>query len=45
VLTTLCCHCRAASKLVGVRNAPTAVTLSFIAIWYGLNIAFNLQVC
>ncbi|KAL4421024.1 hypothetical protein ABPG77_007499 [Micractinium sp. CCAP 211/92] len=31
------------AKVVGAKNAPTVVTLSFIAFWYGLNIAFNLQ--
>ncbi|GFR48233.1 hypothetical protein Agub_g10095 [Astrephomene gubernaculifera] len=30
------------SKVVGVKLAPTVVTLSFIAIWYALNIGFNL---
>jgi len=32
-----------ASKLVGVKNAPGLVTLGYIALWYGLNVAFNLQ--
>ncbi|PSC73006.1 diaminopimelate decarboxylase chloroplastic-like [Micractinium conductrix] len=31
------------SKIVGKKAAPAAVTLTFIAVWYGLNIAFNLQ--
>ncbi|KAG2424566.1 hypothetical protein HXX76_014446 [Chlamydomonas incerta] len=30
------------SKVVGAKLAPTVVTLSFIAIWYALNIGFNL---
>jgi hypothetical protein len=29
---------------VGPKLAPTVVTLSFITFWYGLNVAFNLQV-
>ncbi|GLI60501.1 hypothetical protein VaNZ11_002664 [Volvox africanus] len=32
----------AVSKVVGVKLAPTVVTLTFIAIWYALNIGFNL---
>jgi Tpt phosphate/phosphoenolpyruvate translocator len=28
---------------VGAKNAPSVVTLGFIAFWYGLNVAFNLQ--
>jgi Tpt phosphate/phosphoenolpyruvate translocator len=32
-----------ASKLVGAKNAPGLVTLGYIALWYGLNVAFNLQ--
>eukprot|EP00887_Chlorella_sp_A99_P006752 scaffold3.g6752.t1 len=31
------------SKVVGKKFAPAVVTLTFIAVWYGLNIAFNLQ--
>ncbi|GLC43444.1 hypothetical protein PLESTB_001557900 [Pleodorina starrii] len=30
------------SKVVGVKLAPTVVTLTFIAFWYALNIGFNL---
>ncbi|KAI7844651.1 hypothetical protein COHA_001740 [Chlorella ohadii] len=33
----------AVSKVVGAKAAPAVVTLSFIAFWYALNIAFNLQ--
>ena len=29
---------------MGAKAAPAVVTLSFIAFWYALNIAFNLQV-
>ena len=36
--------CSAVSKVVGAKSAPAVVTLSFIAFWYALNIAFNLQV-
>jgi len=32
----------AVSKIVGVKFAPTAVTLGYIALWYALNIGFNL---
>ncbi|KAG7669543.1 hypothetical protein KSW81_007696 [Nannochloris sp. 'desiccata'] len=31
------------SKVVGAKNAPTVVTTAYIAMWYGLNVAFNLQ--
>ncbi|KAI8112558.1 hypothetical protein M9434_003879 [Picochlorum sp. BPE23] len=31
------------SKVVGPKNAPGVVTLGYIALWYGLNVAFNLQ--
>ncbi|PNH01462.1 Triose phosphate/phosphate translocator TPT, chloroplastic [Tetrabaena socialis] len=30
------------SKVVGVKLAPQVVTLTFIAIWYAMNIGFNL---
>lgn len=36
------CTCRAVSKVVGVKAAPSVVTLSFVTMWYGLNVAFNL---
>ena len=29
--------------MVGPKNAPGVVTLGYIALWYGLNVAFNLQ--
>ncbi|KIZ06023.1 hypothetical protein MNEG_1930 [Monoraphidium neglectum] len=32
----------AVSKVVGAKNAPAAVTLGFIALWYALNVYFNL---
>ncbi|KAG2493019.1 hypothetical protein HYH03_008682 [Edaphochlamys debaryana] len=32
----------AVSKVVGAKLAPTVVTLSFITLWYALNIGFNL---
>lgn len=32
----------AVSKVVGVKLAPTVVTLGYIALWYALNIGFNL---
>lgn len=35
--------CSTVAKVVGAENAPSVVTLGFIAFWYGLNIAFNLQ--
>ncbi len=35
-------RCRAVSKVVGVKAAPNVVTLSFVAMWYGLNVGFNL---
>lgn len=38
-----CCR-SAVSKVVGAKSAPAVVTLGFIAFWYALNIAFNLQV-
>lgn len=31
-----------AAKLVGEENAPSVVTLGFIALWYAVNVAFNL---
>jgi Tpt phosphate/phosphoenolpyruvate translocator len=34
---------RTLSKVVGPKLAPNLVTLTFIVIWYGLNIGFNLQ--
>ena len=34
--------CRTAAKFVGDKNAPSAVTLGFIALWYSLNVGFNL---
>lgn len=34
--------CRAVSKVVGVKAAPSVVTLSFVTMWYGLNVGFNL---
>lgn len=36
--------CSTVAKVVGAKAAPAVVTLSFIAFWYALNIAFNLQV-
>lgn len=30
------------SKIVGAKAAPTVVTVGFIALWYALNVAFNL---
>lgn len=33
----------AVAKIVGPKVAATTVTLGFIALWYGLNVAFNLQ--
>lgn len=39
-----CPACSTVSKVVGAKAAPAVVTLSFIAFWYALNIAFNLQV-
>ncbi|KAI8477039.1 MAG: plastid triose phosphate/phosphate translocator [Monoraphidium minutum] len=30
------------SKFVGAKNAPKVVTLGFIALWYALNVYFNL---
>lgn len=35
-------HCSAISKVVGPAAAPSVVTLSFVLMWYGLNVAFNL---
>lgn len=35
--------CRVVSKVVGAKAAPSIVTLGYIALWYGLNVAFNLQ--
>lgn len=32
----------AAAKVVGANLAPSVVTLSFIFLWYGLNVVFNL---
>jgi len=34
---------RAVSNVVGAKNASSIVTLGYIALWYGLNVAFNLQ--
>jgi Tpt phosphate/phosphoenolpyruvate translocator len=34
---------RTVAKVVGAKNAPSVVTLSYITLWYGLNVAFNLQ--
>jgi Triose-phosphate Transporter family len=34
--------CRAAARIVGPKAAATAVTFFFIALWYGLNVGFNL---
>lgn len=34
--------CRAVGKVVGEKNAGSVVTLCFIALWYTLNIGFNL---
>ncbi len=34
--------CSAISKMVGPKLAPAVVTLSFIALWYALNVYFNL---
>lgn len=34
---------RVAAKVFGAKNAPSVVTLGYIALWYGLNVAFNLQ--
>jgi uncharacterized BrkB/YihY/UPF0761 family membrane protein len=31
------------SKVVGVKNAQTVVTVGYIGLWYALNVAFNLQ--
>ena len=36
--------CSAIAKVLGPKLAPTVVTRSFITFWYGLNVAFNLQV-
>lgn len=33
---------KAVAKVVGEKNAATVVTLSFIALWYALNVGFNL---
>ena len=41
--TVLSPFCRGASKLFGPNMGPQVVTLLFIAVWYGLNIAFNLR--
>jgi Triose-phosphate Transporter family len=41
--TMLSPFCRGASKLFGPNMGPQVVTLLFIAVWYGLNIAFNLR--
>lgn len=30
------------AKVVGAKNAPAVVTVGFIALWYALNVAFNL---
>lgn len=38
------CWCSTVAKVTGAKLAPQVVTCSFIAIWYALNIAFNLQV-
>lgn len=35
--------CRAVSKVVGVKAAGPVVTTGYIALWYALNVAFNLQ--
>lgn len=35
-------RCRAVSKVVGLKAAPQVVTLTFVLMWYGLNVAFNL---
>ena len=29
--------------MVGAKAAPSVVTVGYIALWYGLNVAFNLQ--
>ena len=34
---------KVAAKVVGAKNAPSVVTVGYIALWYGLNVAFNLQ--
>lgn len=34
---------RAAAKVFGANLGPQVVTLLFIAVWYGLNIGFNLK--
>jgi len=34
---------KAASKMFGAKTGPQLVTLSFIAVWYALNIGFNLK--
>lgn len=33
---------KAASAIVGPKNAPAVVTLGYVTLWYGLNIGFNL---
>ena len=35
-------HRRAVSKVVGLKAAPQVVTLTFVLMWYGLNVGFNL---
>lgn len=37
------CTCSFFAKIVGEKNAATAVTVLFIVCWYGLNVAFNLS--
>ena len=34
--------CRVSARLVGSKHAGSALTLSFIILWYGLNVGFNL---
>ena len=38
----LCAARSAVGKVVGPSAAPAVVTLSFVLMWYGLNVAFNL---
>jgi Tpt phosphate/phosphoenolpyruvate translocator len=43
VLSSNLCIYRVVSKLVGAKAAPVVVTTGYIAMWYALNVAFNLQ--
>lgn len=41
-MSVICAARSAVGKVVGPSAAPAVVTLSFVLMWYGLNVAFNL---